>query len=1188
MADYNDGLKFEDGTLMWYSAKTPVDVQTTFGDTLSISGSSEEGYVITLNNFNFTTDFARGLTIIDKNCSTIVLKGENTITAGTEGDTFRSGLRFDFNPLTIEGEGENVTFSVTSGNYSYSEGIHVKDLIINGDITLTAKTLGTGENAFAIRYTEKSTPTTLDVTDTEGNKLTFNGEVRTYTDDQGNIKNPVIMKAGVIAPEVTVLTEKEWFNADDKTVTVNGTIVDHSGKGIKSFTVEVGGAQPVELEITRVGTSNEYEWNYTYGGKDTEGTNLSFTATDENDQTGKAQYLLKVDTVAPTVTIAESMTSKADYVDKATGISWYTKREQDGFITAVGTDNPGSGIDYMIVDDIPQMKGAAGVNKTLYLTEEMDEAASYEFGAKDVAGNETEDVVTFTYNVDGTGPTIAEVFFVGDEGKMYYDEVTDVTWFKMDSSAALAAEIKDTKSGLASANYAEIPYDTDKKLFTLDTTVEVQPEEYNITATDNVGNESDSPKYAYAVDGSAPVIVVTEDPDLPLYAGSVAVFAAMDDGEGSGIKTKQYAINGGDFQDYNDSVVITGDNYVGETCIITFKAVDNVGYETTKDYQVVNVDLWTPVIDLYFDNTTVSAEQFLSAYATDEHTKVVAFQYKFGEDGEWTDYDNGQEITVDANGTYYFRAEDVAGNKTETSVTYYNITAPNAETFTVIGDDKVIVDKQSHKNVIFEAGSTLTITETGSLYAGTLSMNGSNVLANFGSADAEKLIVSGTGNVISGDLDGVAAIAMKDAELTLSKDLYDSFMDGANFQSAGKLIVEASEANSLTPDDINDIFLTANVDDVKFNMNLINIGKMTFNAGKAMTVGFEDGYGTDKGDTIRFAKNSDITLGTEGGTIDLLAGNNKVQIDKDADVEINSNLANVSTVKSAKGSGVTTGDISFQLGRNATLKAEGKSFLAGDITGTDKATTLSASKGTQFFSGDITLGARNDKITTGTDSIFVGEAIDFGAGNDTLKIGKDAYFNVYDGIDFGGGKDKIEVASCSKGNDSAVVLKADKDGASSLTKFTIGKNAVAYLSSELIDKGEALNKNFAKNATVYDIGEFNVAKNFTDIADERSDNEAKNARLLETADYAGWLNDIDGKDDQYEDLMDFLTNGTGSDLTLDLGKDYTSFGISTDGGINWATAEASTLDFAAGTTIGIAIWNDDRAFAYSVKAAQIA
>ncbi len=134
-------------------------------------------------------------------------------------------------------------------------------------------------------------------------------------------------------------------------------------------------------------------------------------------------------------------------------------------------------------------------------------------------------------------------------------------------------------------------------------------------------------------------------------------------------------------------------------------------------------------------------------------------------------------------------------------------------------------------------------------------------------------------------------------------------------------------------------------------------------------------------------------------------------------MEILSNLDNVSKVTSAKGSTVTTGDISFQNGRNATLKAEGASFEAGFISGTsNRSTTVTVGKETVFESGNIVLGEKNDKITAGkgsevyigsgvSDEVFYGAAMDFGAGNDTLKAEGERF--VAGEINFGNGNDTL-------------------------------------------------------------------------------------------------------------------------------------------------------------------------------------
>ena len=138
----------------------------------------------------------------------------------------------------------------------------------------------------------------------------------------------------------------------------------------------------------------------------------------------------------------------------------------------------------------------------------------------------------------------------------------------------------------------------------------------------------------------------------------------MDDGS-----TIYYSTDNSNWSAYTGEIPVTANG------TYYFKATDAAGNEGTNSITFSNIDTSAPVITLNGDTTTPAQSATLTASVDDGSTI-----YYSTDNSNWSAYTG--EIPVTANGTYYFKAADAAGNVGTNSITFGNIdrTAPAAPT----------------------------------------------------------------------------------------------------------------------------------------------------------------------------------------------------------------------------------------------------------------------------------------------------------------------------------------------------------------------------------------------------------------------------------------------------------------------------------------------------------------------------
>ena len=180
---------------------------------------------------------------------------------------------------------------------------------------------------------------------------------------------------------------------------------------------------------------------------------------------------------------------------------------------------------------------------------------------------------------------------------------------------------------------------------------------------DAAGNGSEVTEYAVTnIDRIPPEAPVAAADLTELTNQEVLVTAEF----ASDAAVREYSLDGSSWLVYADGVRMTEN---GTVYFRSFDAAGNVS--ETAEYTVGNIDRNPPVIIIQADNTEPDTEQsvFISASFADD---IALLSQEYSLDGTvWSAYSSPIEMTK--NGTVYFRAQDVAGNRTLEQFTVSNI-----------------------------------------------------------------------------------------------------------------------------------------------------------------------------------------------------------------------------------------------------------------------------------------------------------------------------------------------------------------------------------------------------------------------------------------------------------------------------------------------------------------------------------
>ena len=478
------------------------------------------------------------------------------------------------------------------------------------------------------------------------------------------------------------------------------------------LTATVDDGSPIYYRIGDTGEWTEYKDPITV----TSNATYNFLATDaaENEGTNFLTFE-NIDTVAPVITLSG---------DNQTPLQQTT-------LTATVDD--GSPIYYRIGDSGDWMEYKEPITVT--------DNATYNFRSTDAAGNEGTNSITFA-NIDTVAPVITLTgdnqtplrastltAAVDDDSAIYYS-LDQATWMKYEGEISVTANAMyyfsatDAAGNVGTAEYIFANIDTTAPVFSLTgdnqkplrtatltaevddgssiffSTDQVNWSEYTgpitvnanatyyFTATDAAGNVGTA-EYVFAnIDNVAPVITLTGNNQTPVQ--SAMLTATVDDGS-----KLFFSTDGVNWTEYTEAITVNAN------ATYYFTATDAAGNEGTNSFTFANIDTVAPVITLTGDNQTSLQKSMLTAAVDDG--SIIFFST---DQVNWTEYTDA--ITVTANGTYYFKAKDAAGNVGTAEYVFANIDTVPPTAPAVSADVTTPTNTDVYVSATFSADSVKT------------------------------------------------------------------------------------------------------------------------------------------------------------------------------------------------------------------------------------------------------------------------------------------------------------------------------------------------------------------------------------------------------------------------------------------------------------------------------------------------
>ena len=209
------------------------------------------------------------------------------------------------------------------------------------------------------------------------------------------------------------------------------------------------------------------------------------------------------------------------------------------------------------------------------------------------------------------------------------------------------------------------------------------------------------------IDKVAPTITgITPSTTAP--AASVTVTATFSDDVG--VASQQFKIGGGAWQNYTTGAVVT------ENALVTFKAVDTAGNETTATYNVTNISSG--------GGTVVTGD---IAEAKDINTGMVASDVNVNKDGLLNIYTGGvaSKTTINSEGAVIvFDGGKATENTVNAGGELFVSAGGSADSTTVIGGALYVQDGGVATNTTLQDNGTITVSAGGSAIGATAKANG--------------------------------------------------------------------------------------------------------------------------------------------------------------------------------------------------------------------------------------------------------------------------------------------------------------------------------------------------------------------------------------------------------------------------------------------------------------------------------
>ena len=948
----------------------------------------------------------------------------------------------------------NVNGGVVEGNKHFKKYELLKDG--SGNLTLTVSDRPRQEAPDAPTYTVSTTAWTgKAVTVTAAfddisvlNEYSLDGENwKTYTAPVDMTSNGTVYFRSTNKDEVVseiVSCSVNNIDADKPELIISGDDVSQWSKDGYKITVtasdSVSGLKSFEYSTDNVNWQNfDGELFVDANGK------FFFRAIDNaGNEEVKSLNISRIDNTAPTLAVtgnpanwtSSNVTLKASVSDKGSGIR-ETRYSLDGESWTTGN------------------KVTVSSNCTVY------------FEVTDKAGNVSKETVV----VDKIDKGDVDLSIEG----------VPVEWTNNDVTVRLV--VNNALSGIK-----KLEYSFDNKNFVSGTefTVKENTTVY-VRVETNLGAVNTTTVEIDKIDKVDPVISNVKADITMMTNKDVTVTADFSDN--AELVAKEYSIDGGNWQTYTDSVVMTANGN------ITFRATDGAGNSVEKEYKVSNIKKEPPVTP----EISVTTPAFVTTSVTITAVSDAPIEYSFDNKSFVKTFNRTSNITVTGNTTLYIRAVDSIGNVSET--VEYEVT----------GIDSIADDVRS--KYIFIKSSFSSKNTVGKKQDGVALKYLNNAFTKLSAVKADKR-------------EG-ASFVMLDSKITLNSSaaldgidtLYGSAVQAVATEKNGTYTCKTTAAPRNT---INVSAALADLDLVRFAT--INVTGAVGNVSGGKESLTETVKRSEKKGVVTENISYTKTVAASGKVTvtDAVAGDisgySTVTLDNGVAGElVNSNVKITKSEKYIDGE-LNTSTITETYSASGTATLKNGSYV--DSISGFKTVKLTAStvdeivlgdsytlkKGVETFkaAGSVTLENATVGSIVGMNKVTAAKGFNAIAsytgsdGNDTLTINKNAVLAL-GAVDMGAGaKDKFV-------NNGTLVLTCDFD-----RSFISGKGEIVAAS----DVYETLeNQN-----GVLDLGA--TAEGFRTTKHENSDDTLKKAVKwdLKSGDYTGWL----GSWQSGSDNVDFI------------------------------------------------------------------
>ncbi len=340
------------------------------------------------------------------------------------------------------------------------------------------------------------------------------------------------------------------------------------------------------------------------------------------------------------------------------------------------TDNL-TAVDYMMyrLDD-----GAwKQYNETIYVT--MEGMHNLSFYSVDTAGN-NEQISTNTFKIDATPPAIEYMIIPSTPGG-------DQGWYV--NPVHIGFSTTDNISGLDSQYYQINDSQWQPLMYNNISLWEDGIYTIGYRALDKAGNNASIIPFTISIDGTPPntnASLAGTAGNNGWYTGNVIVTLNAVDNT-SGINITHYQIDDGDWQQYQDAFVVSGDG----NHTIRYYSVDTAGNTELNETVMVAIDGTEPATAATADPDEPSGmhgwytgEVMVELESTDTTAGVNTTSYRI-DGGDWQNYTGPFSVAGDGNHTVEYYSVDHAGNPESSKEAIYRVdTTPPTTTLSLSGD----------------------------------------------------------------------------------------------------------------------------------------------------------------------------------------------------------------------------------------------------------------------------------------------------------------------------------------------------------------------------------------------------------------------------------------------------------------------------------------------------------------------